>query len=62
MECRGVVGLIQPGVVDRGLQVGGSPESTGSDASISAARSIAAGDINENQMPPSEAKFFCGAK
>ena len=31
-------------------------------AAISAARSRAAGDITAIQRPPSEAKFFCGAK
>jgi hypothetical protein len=29
---------------------------------IRSALSIAAGDIRANQRPPSEAKFFCGAK
>src|SRR6478735_9871331 len=32
------------------------------EALISSARAIAAGDIRANQMPPSDAKHFCGAK
>jgi hypothetical protein len=31
-------------------------------AAISAARSSAAGDMTAIQSPPSEPKFFCGAK
>ncbi len=31
-------------------------------AAMRSMRSMAAGDMRANQMPPSLAKFFCGAK
>ena len=31
-------------------------------AAMRSTRSMAAGENRANQMPPSEAKFFCGAK